>query len=310
MSLTEFLESPAYKKVMGKVYGIGAAVVIIGALFKILHLPGASIALILGLGTEALIFFISAFEPPHEMPDWSLVYPELVGLEPREKGAVGGGSELAALVQSGHLEANDVQRLTEGIKKLSTTSSQLSDLSNASLATESYLQNMKQAGDAVGQLANVQLKSANTLDQSVDQLSNSYQSTAKVVSEAGEKLMNNITKSGEQLSSTYASAGDNLKSHFENLEASNKDYNQKLGDVTKNLSAINSAYELQLQGLSSQTEASQALTQGLSTIKSQFEQSAKDAKMYREQVAQLSQSVSELNAIYGNMLSAMNTGNK
>ncbi|GAO29876.1 hypothetical protein JCM15548_12107 [Geofilum rubicundum JCM 15548] len=85
---------------MGKVYGIGAAVVILGALWKILHLPGASAMLIAGLGTEAIIFFLSAFEPPHEMPDWSLVYPELVGLEPRDRGhggGGGGGSELAAL---------------------------------------------------------------------------------------------------------------------------------------------------------------------------------------------------------------------
>ena len=74
---------------MGKVYGLGAAVVILGALWKILHLPGASAMLIAGLGTEAVIFALSAFEPPHEMPDWSLVYPELVGLE-SEGGGHGG----------------------------------------------------------------------------------------------------------------------------------------------------------------------------------------------------------------------------
>ena len=62
---------------MAKMYGIGAAVVIVGALFKINHYPYASEMLIVGLGTEAIIFFFSAFEKPHEEPDWSLVYPEL-----------------------------------------------------------------------------------------------------------------------------------------------------------------------------------------------------------------------------------------
>ena len=66
-----------FKTIMPKVYGIGAAVVIVGALFKILHLTGADQMLMVGLLTEAVIFFLSAFEPPHAEPDWSKVYPEL-----------------------------------------------------------------------------------------------------------------------------------------------------------------------------------------------------------------------------------------
>ncbi|NQX90600.1 MAG: gliding motility protein GldL [Flavobacteriales bacterium] len=71
---------------MAKLYGIGAAVVIVGALFKIQHWPFASLLLIVGLSTEAVIFFFSAFEPIHEEPDWSLVYPELAHGEQRESG--------------------------------------------------------------------------------------------------------------------------------------------------------------------------------------------------------------------------------
>ena len=74
-------ESRWYKVMMPKLYGLGAAIVILGALFKIEHLPGASIMLILGLGTEAVIFFFSAFETPKEEPDWSLVYPELAHMK-------------------------------------------------------------------------------------------------------------------------------------------------------------------------------------------------------------------------------------
>lgn len=277
MSISEFVESPGYKRVMGKVYGLGAAVVILGALWKILHLPYASIMLIAGLGTEAIIFALSAFEKPHEMPDWGLVYPELHGLEPKDHGAKGGGSELAALVQSGNLDNSDIEKLTDGIKKLSTTSSQLSDLSNATVATDAYIQNMRSAGDAVGQFANQQASMA---------------------------------QSSQALADVYASSGNQIKEHFEILSANNQTYGEKLGDVAKNLAAINSAYELQLQGVNSQVQASQALTQGLSEITNQFQQSANDAKVYREQVAQLSQSVSELNSIYGNMLSAMNMGSK
>lgn len=80
MTLSEFVESKTYKNVMKYVYGWGAAVVLMGALFKIQHWPGAGPMLIAGMGTEVLIFFLSAFEPLHEEPDWTLVYPELAGM--------------------------------------------------------------------------------------------------------------------------------------------------------------------------------------------------------------------------------------
>jgi gliding motility-associated protein GldL len=80
MGLASFVSGRVYKNFMSKVYGWGAAVVILGALFKINHYTGADIMLILGLCTESVIFFFSAFEPPHVEPDWSLVYPELAGM--------------------------------------------------------------------------------------------------------------------------------------------------------------------------------------------------------------------------------------
>ena len=78
--LQKIVESRGYKNFMGKLYGWGASVVIVGALFKITHIKGANEMLFIGLITEAVIFFFSAFEKPHVEPDWSLVYPELAGM--------------------------------------------------------------------------------------------------------------------------------------------------------------------------------------------------------------------------------------
>ena len=69
--------SKKFKNFMAKLYGWGASIVILGALFKLMNWPGAGAMLTIGLGTEAIIFFLSAFEKPHEEPDRSLVYPEL-----------------------------------------------------------------------------------------------------------------------------------------------------------------------------------------------------------------------------------------
>ena len=80
INLTDIVQSSGWRNFMAKLYGWGASVVIIGALFKINHWPGGALIITLGLCTEAIIFFFSAFEPLHEELDWTLVYPELAGL--------------------------------------------------------------------------------------------------------------------------------------------------------------------------------------------------------------------------------------
>lgn len=324
MSGSGFFASPAYKKIMSKVYGIGASVVILGALWKILHLPGASYMLIAGLGTEAIIFFLSAFEPPHEMPDWSLVYPELVGLEPRNTGGGGGsygggGLGLNTLVQAGQIDNNTVEQLGEGLKKLSQTAYQLSNLSDASLATETYLQTMKHASQSVGELSAVQTQAAHNLQQSSEALSSSYISAAKAVADSGVKLADDLSStgagfvdslkaSGEQLVNSYQALGQNMMKQIDKVSADGLKYTEELAGANKNLSAINAVYELQISNINEQVKASQALTKDLGIINQHMNQSISDVEVYKNEVAKLSQTLGELNTIYGNMLSAMNVG--
>ena len=322
MSGSGFFASPAYKKTMSKVYGIGAAVVLAGALFKIQHYNGAGFMLLVGMGTEIVIFFLSAFEPPHEMPDWSLVYPELVGLEPRERGGGyggGGGLDLNTLVQSGQIDNTAVQQLGEGLQRLSQTAYQLSNLSDATLATEAYLQNMKNASQSVGELSAIQTQTASNLQQSAEALSASYVSTAKAVADSGMKFADDLSASGagfvdtlkasgQQLVNSYQALGENMKRQIEKVATDGAKYTEELAGANKNLSAINAVYELQLSTINTQVKASQDLTKELETINQHMNQSVSDVEVYKKEVAKLSQTLGELNTIYGNMLSAMNVG--
>ena len=93
-NISEIVQGSKYKTLMKYVYGWGASVVLLGALFKLQHYPGAGIMLVVGMCTEAIIFFLSAFEPIVEEVDWSIVYPELAGMtddvrKPRDKGNTG-----------------------------------------------------------------------------------------------------------------------------------------------------------------------------------------------------------------------------
>ena len=153
MGLSELTQGKKFKKFMARLYGWGAAVVILGALFKIQHYPGAGLMLMLGLGTEAIIFFFSAFEPPHEDVDWSLVYPELAGMgdddhlskKERKKKIDPVAQQLDRLMADAKIGPELIESLGTGLRSLSENTSQMANMSNASVATESYVQNVTKA---------------------------------------------------------------------------------------------------------------------------------------------------------------------
>ena len=152
--MASFFESKSGKRVMAMAYGIGAAIVILGALFKILHLKGADFMLILGMGTEAFIFFLSAFEPLHEEWDWSLVYPELAGMEgdgkPAKLAASSGDAvsqQLDKMLSEAKIGPELIEGLGTGLKSLSSNVSSMADLSGATVATKEYAENVHRANE-------------------------------------------------------------------------------------------------------------------------------------------------------------------
>lgn len=300
MSLSGIVQSSGWKNFMAKLYGIGASVVIVGALFKIQHWQGAGIMLTVGLLTEAIIFFFSAFEPLHEEIDWTLVYPELAGI-PEEGadelavagsgrardaiarggtagyggGGFGGGAGSEALAKFDQmLEKAEItpelfQKLGIGMKKLSEATSNISAMSDIAEASNKYSANVKGATEALGKL------------------SESYQSVTRVVSETG---------------STYKTIADNLAV----MQEGSKSYQQHLETLNKNLSALNTSYELQKKGADNHLKESESLYQGLQSLMKDLTESSGDTKKYREQVSKLNDNLAALNNVYGNMLAAMN----
>ncbi len=151
-----FFESKKWKKTMNFIYGFGAAIVIVGALFKILHLPGANLMLSVGLLTEAGIFAISAFEPVHSEPDWTLVYPELAGGEPTQRKSSGGGSvsqQLDSMLSQAKIGPELIESLGTGLTSLSTNVKEMSNLSNAVVATNEYAESASKAAHNMNSIA-------------------------------------------------------------------------------------------------------------------------------------------------------------
>jgi gliding motility-associated protein GldL len=304
MNLSEITSSKKYKKFMGFVYGWGAAVVMVGALFKIQHLPGAGVMLTVGLLVEAFIFFLSAFEPPHEEVDWSLVYPELAGVEENlnisdKKAAITSKKsaleKFDAMIENAEISPDLFEKLGHGLKNLNSTAEKLHDVSDATVATNNYVANFEKASEKVASFADAYGSSAEKLNVQADKLAATYEKSATVVG-----------TSGEQLATTYNKLIENMNKELEMSAGGGKTYNEQLSIMNKNLSALNAVYELQLSGTNQQIEASKAMYNGLDEILTNMKQSAEDTRKYREEISKLSHNLAAMNTIYGNMLAAMN----
>ncbi len=279
MAFSDFMHKYWWKNLLHKVYSWGAAVVLVGALFKITHWPGATIWLTIGLLTEALIFVVSGLEPPHEELDWTLVYPELKidpedpDFEPTKKtkrndnAAVTSAPALDSLAKFDAMldkagEDGLFEKLNTGLNKMSDNVNKLSDISDSTVASKEFSETLKSATN------------------NVNSLSNSVES---------------INYSAENLSDTFNKTTNSMKDiDFGFLGEGNKQYNDKLSMLNKNLTAINAIFEMQLG------EAN------LEEMVKDVQESAVYAKKYSQEITNLSKNLSALNNVYGNMLTAMN----
>lgn len=269
-----FFASKGYKNLMKYVYGYGAAIVIIGALFKIQHWPGADIMLIAGLSTEAIIFGLSAMEPLHAEPNWAVYYPYLLPEDERPEGQdvsafpkpheIGGGKGsggttemVAEMMEKAKIDQALLDRLGNAMRDLSHNAEQLKSVSSAASATDSYVSSLEEAA----------------------------------------KKMSTLTDSYEKASASIAGMTSNTEE--------GASFGEQMQKVSTNLAALNNVYELQLQGSSAHLEATQGFQKQVADMMQNLSASVDDTKLYRENMAMLAQNLTDLNNVYGNMLKAM-----
>ena len=299
-------ESYSGQRAVGIVYNIGASVVIIGALFKILHWPGASQVLMIGMFTEAFLFFIGVLEKPHPVYHWEDLFPQLLGHDceptimeahkdqPRpnfvgnigsEGGAVAGGA-VASKKDSAAIPSiaeEDLKNLKEGINKLGDTAAQLASLGQLAEKTNNLSAKMELAGKAAEGFAATQdsLKSAS------DALSGKYQ----------------------ELGQSY----QGVVSDMENISKHVKEYGKGVEAVNAQLGSLNAVYELQLKNIQEQADTIKAQTAKIAQVSDSVDKMCGEANQAQEASAaylaaqqKLVSQISDLNQVYGNMLSALN----
>ncbi len=326
MGITEIVQTKGWKNFMSKVYGIGASVVLVGAMFKIMHWPGSGIMLVVGLTTEAFIFFTSAFEPLHQEWDWSLVYPELAGMhdeiedEEVKKATSSKKSALEKfdeLLNSAQITPDLFEKLGNGLRALNQTTEKLADVSEATVATNNYVASFEKASAKVNEFAEIYGKSAQIvnaasvetaekLTSSVGKLASAYESKSQLIEASLTQFVEQVNNSGMSLSQAYQNLAQIINNEAETSRTNAKSYTEQLQIMAKNLTALNAIYELQLQGSNEYLENSKKLFSGMDEIMQNMKDSVDDVKKYREEISKLGQNLAAMNTIYGNMLAAMN----
>lgn len=289
-----FLASERGKRVLNFCYSWGASIVIIGALFKLLHLPYGNQILFVAMTVEALVFFVSAFEKPFNEYHWEEVFPVLKSKNPLDRpdfantpmsnlinssdntadDAVGvninlGGRKSAGLGNLGlDVSEEDSKNLSDSIKKLSGAAEQISKMAELTEATQKYLEQLS------GMSENMERFSAVT---------------------------NSLTNVSDTLLTSYKSITDNS----DGINQNSRGYVQQMEMLNRNISGLNTIYEIQLKSISSQIESIEHINGGLNRIREMYDGSVVDSSVFRNETEKMTRQLAELNQVYSRLLQAM-----
>ncbi|GHV65885.1 hypothetical protein FACS1894199_07840 [Bacteroidia bacterium] len=336
--MASIFESKAYKVFMTYVNGWGAAVVIIGALFKIMHFPGASIVLTCGMLVEASIFFLSVFDAPLPHYDWTRVYPILahsnkaheLGLVPPEKEvkAVSASSALTPAPTSTSavgLDDEDIKNLKEGIGKFTTSAKHFAEATDTvpgtiSKATASFDKLESSLGvlsegviDTNRVIAEGGKTFSDKLGSSLDGFAEGCNDTNKVIAAAGKTLTEQILANCEKLKSTMDYSAENfstfnklMDSQLNGVKVQADTYMKQIASVNKNISALNAIYELQINETKASVGTFGNIQKDMVEMLENVSLGLDGTKLFRQETKQLANTVASLNSVYGNMLSIVN----
>ena len=285
-----FLSGEKGQRFFNFAYSIGAAVVIWGALFKILHLPGGSTLLCIGMGTEVLMFVLTAFDRPETQYHWEDVFPVLGTHDPEDRPDFAGGNGIVVaggqaataqpavapaqaaaavgLPQSVTLTPDDAQSLSDSIARMAAASEQLSKMAELTDATQQYLSQM------------------NAISGQMEQLSHT--------TEALNRVSNSLLKSYESI----VGSGDEIN-------GKSTGYVDQMEALNRNISGLNTIYEIQLKSISSQLDSIDRVNRGLKDIRDMYEKSAAQSATYCDETEKMARYMKQLNSVYEKMIKAM-----
>ena len=314
-------------------YSIGAAIVIWGALFKILHLPQGNLLLTIGMGTEVLMFIITAFERPEKEYHWEDVFPVLDSGNPEDRpgfeGGVGGnvtinGDITGATGDGGEIEISAPPQIPggaihiEGLQAGDGSSVVASPDVAAAIASMSSQEVKAVMGLPQGlQLSEEETQSLSDsiakMNSASDQLSRmaeltdatqQYLSQMSAISDQMQRL-SETTTALNNVQQTLLSSYEAITSNSENITQNTNGYVEQMEALNRNVGGLNTIYEIQLKSISSQLDSIDRVNRGLKDIRDMYEKSAAESAHYCDETEKMARYMKQLNSVYEKMIKAM-----
>lgn len=278
-SVERFLSGESGQRFFNFAYSIGAAVVIWGALFKILHLPGGSLLLCIGMGTEVLMFILTAFDRPPREYRWEDVFPVLQSRDPEDRPDFGGTG--GNLLINGTINASDIAgsqtAATSGTVTVSAPTQASSPV--ASVPTRPEITDLNSVTqDYMARMSEI----ASTMEQLRD--------TTAALNEVSKVLLD-----------SYRAITENS----EGISSSSTGYVTQMEDLNRNIGGLNTIYEIQLKSVSSQLDSIDRVNRGIKDIRDMYEKSSQQSARYYEESEKMARYMQQLNQVYEKMIHAM-----
>lgn len=270
--IERFLHGEKGQRFFNFAYSIGAAVVIWGALFKILHLPGGSTLLCIGMGTEIAMFILTAFDRPPKEYAWEEVFPVLDSKDPEDRPDFNSGSGVVISGDGGSVTI-DPDAIPEGgfpgaVVGPFQPAQSLSEAEEMADASRNYLEQMQGISEQMSRLN----ETTEALNEVTRTLLASYQA---------------ITQNSETISSNSSGYVDQMES------------------LNRNIAGLNTIYEIQLKSISSQLESIDRVNRGLKDIRDMYDKAANESSRYCEETEKMARYMKQLNSVYEKMITAM-----
>ena len=272
--LSAWIASDKGQRFFNFAYSIGAAIVIWGALFKILHLPGGNFLLSLGMGTEVLMFTLTAFDRPPRNYKWEDVFPVFDTQNPEDRPDFAAGT---GVVINGSVTASGAAQGASGQQ-----------------GAAAPIQAPVLSGDA-------------TPAEVVSSMVTATQTYLDQVTAMAEELrhLQETTRSLNTVNDTLLESFRAITENSENITRSSNGYVEQMQGLNRNIQGLNTIYEIQLKSVSSQLDAIDRVNVGIKEIRDMYERSSSQSARYCEETEKMARYMQQLNSVYEKMITAM-----
>jgi gliding motility-associated protein GldL len=337
--IEEFLSGDKGKVFFHVTYSIGASIVLVGVLAKLMHWPNGNLLICIGFIVEALIFAISAFDTPTKDYKWEEVFPILNSKDPEDRPSF---NENGRLSRGDMLIGNGIEVDTDAGKVRTIASGSGIVGGGPVIIGGGYIGNgfagsdqappgneeteisltSEQIKKSFGIPNNVEIseEDTNALTASIKKLSEASVQLAKMaeLTDVTQQYLDQMTKMSEnmqrfsEVTDNLTDVSDILLSSYKNItdnsgeiSENSKGYVAQMNALNRNIASLNQMFEIQVQSVGSQMDAVNRINAGLSRIKEMYEGSVVDSSVFRSETEKMTQQIAALNNVYTRLLNAM-----